>query len=79
MDIIVKGIGNKDYRPNQVKLSFNFETIEKKYDDALEKGTKNALDYCNLLYDFGFKKEDIKTRSFRVREHSVYNNDKKIY
>lgn len=79
MDIIVEGNGQKDFKPNQVVLSFTFETKDSCYEKALEKGVFNVNEYCKVLYDLGFKKGELKTRSFRVSENRRYDNDKKIY
>lgn len=79
MDIIVEGNGQKDFKPNQVVLSFTFETKDSSYEKALEKGVSNVNEYCKVLYDLGFKNGELKTRSFRVSENRRYDNDKKIY
>ena len=79
MDIIVEGNGSKDFKPNQVVLSFTFETKDANYEKALEKGVANVNEYFKVLNGLGFKKGDLKTRSFRVSENRRYDETQKIY
>ncbi|MBQ8425783.1 MAG: SIMPL domain-containing protein [Clostridia bacterium] len=79
MDIIVEGNGVKYFKPDQITINFDFKTVEKTYDQALENGAINVEKYLNLLISLGFKKEDLKTRSFRVSEERHYDESKRIY
>lgn len=79
MDIIVEGRGEKSFRPDQVEISFNFETKDKSYEMVLEKGTANVKQYCDVLKKLGFRQDELKTRSFRVAENSKYDNKSRNY
>lgn len=79
MDIIVEGSGELFFKPNQIELSYSFQTKDKDYDNVLENGVKNVKDYIKLLEKLGFKKEDVKTRSFRVSEDKKYDETTRKY
>ena len=79
MDIIVQGTGIKNYTPNEITLSFDFKTVDSTYEKALELGVKNVETYIELLLSLGFKKEDFKTRSFRVAEEKHYDESTRTY
>ena len=74
MEIIVEGRGRKFFKPDEVEVTLNFETIDKSYKSVLEKGVENVRKYFDVLKKMGFKQEDIKTRSFRVAEKTKYDN-----
>ena len=78
MDIIVEGKANRFFKPDRVCLDINFYTLTKTYEEALEKGTANVEDFIlGVLEKLGFNKEELKTRSFKVREETEYNVDTK--
>lgn len=79
MDIIVEGVGEKNYKPNKITLNFDFKTTKKDYKDALNYGVRYVEKYFELLNSLGFDKEQIKTRSFRVSEDRHYDNKKNDY
>jgi len=79
MDIIVAGLGEKKFKPDEITLNFDFKTVEKTYEEALEKGVANVDSYLNLLTSMGFKKEEVKTRSFRVSEERHYDDNTRKY
>ena len=79
MEIIVKGIGEINVKPNLIKLTFNFNLKEKSYDGAIKNGIKNVESYILLLTKLGFNKEDIKTNSFRLSENKEYNEKTRTY
>ena len=79
MDIVVMGKGKVNFKPDQIVINFDFNVKEKTYDQVLQHGTAGVEKYLNLLLSLGFKKEDFKTRSFRVSENREYDNMKRIY
>lgn len=79
MDIIVQGLGEKNFKPNQITLSFEFKTKAKSYEDALANGVSNVEKYFKLLESLEFNKEQVKTKSFRVSENRTYDSHKKDY
>lgn len=79
MDIVVMGKGKLNFKPDQIVINFDFNAKEKTYEQVLKQGTAGVEKYLNLLLSLGFKKEDFKTRSFRVSENREYDNMKRIY
>ena len=79
MDIVVMGKGKVNFKPDQIVINFDFNVKEKTYEQVLQQGTAGVEKYLNLLLSLGFKKEDFKTRSFRVSENREYDNMKRIY
>lgn len=79
MDITIQGNARKNYKPNQIKLSFTFNEKQKTYEDVLDCGLQKVKQYLDLLVSFGFNKEDMKTDTFRVSENKEYNEAKKTY
>lgn len=79
MDIVVMGKGKLNFKPDQIVINFDFNAKEKTYEQVLKQGTAGVEKYLNLLLSLGFKKEDFKTRSFRVSEKREYDNMKHIY
>lgn len=79
MEIIVKGEAEKNFKPNLIKINFEFRVKAIDYDKVLENGVKDVENYINLLQKFGFNKQDIKTRNLRITEDSVYDNELKKY
>ena len=74
MEIIVQGKGVKYFTPNEVTLSINFITKGYSYEEVLREGTKNVEVFVEeLLIKNNFKKEDMKTRNFVIREETKYN------
>lgn len=79
MDIVVMGKGKLNFKPDQIVINFDFNLKEKTYEKVLQLGTNVVENYLNLLLNLGFKKEDFKTRSFRVSENREYDNVKRTY
>ena len=75
MEIVVEGVAKDYFTPNQIVLNFNFNTKGNTYENVLNNGVKNVYDFINqVLIKYGFKKEDLKTRNFVVREETRYDN-----
>lgn len=78
MDIIVEGRANRFFKPDKVSININFYTLTKTYEDALDKGTKAVEVFVKEVFGkLGFSKEELKTRSFNVREETNYNVETK--
>lgn len=74
MEIIVQGKGVEYFTPNEVTLSINFTTKGYTYEEVLRKGTESVQLFVEeLIIKNNFKKEDMKTRNFVIREDTKYN------
>lgn len=74
MEIIVQGKGVEYFTPNEVTLSINFTTKGYTYEEVLREGTKNVEVFVEeLIIKNNFKKEDMKTRNFVIKEDTKYN------
>ena len=80
MEIIVEGKGVEYFTPDQVVLNIEFHTKGLSYEEALSEGVKNVQNFVSeLLLRNGFNNEDMKTRSFVVREDKKYNESTRTY
>lgn len=79
MEIVVKGEAEKTFKPNLIKIDFNFKVKSNTYDLALERGVYSVENYIKLLEKLGFNKENVKTRNLRISEDSVYDENTKKY
>jgi len=80
MEIIVKGTGEKYLTPNQIILNFNFYVKGNTYEEVLEVGTNNVYSFINeFLAKENFTKEDLKTRSFLIKEETRYDEVTRKY
>ena len=80
MKITVKGTGIEYYTPNEIRLNLTFKISGKVYEEVLENGSNNVREFIeHVLLPHGFTKEDLKTRSFIVKEETKYNEDTKKY
>lgn len=74
MEIIVQGKGVEYFTPNEVTFNLNFTTKGYTYEEVLREGTKNVQLFVEeILLKNNFKKEDMKTRNFVIREDTKYN------
>lgn len=75
MEIIVTGKANEYFKPDQIILNINFYVKENAYEDVLIKGTNNVKIFIDeVLINNGFKNDDLKTRSFIIKEEKKYDN-----
>ena len=80
MEIIVKGKGTEYFTPDETILSIHFETKGQSYEEALREGVKSVESFVNeILLTNGFQKEEMKTRSFVVKEDKRYNEVTRSY
>jgi len=79
MEIKVKGIGEKSFKPDVIRFSFTFNIKRKTYKACLADGTKNVEDYFKYLTSKGFVKEEIKTDNFNVHRERIYNEELRKY
>ena len=80
MEIITTSIGEESYKPDQIILTLTFVFKDNLYDEVLENGTKSVLDFVNnILYKYGFSENDIKTKSFIIKEEQKYNEETRSY
>lgn len=74
MDIMVEGRASRFFKPDEVSMNINFYVKEDSYEKVLEKGVESVEVFIDkILKKFGFIKEDLKTRSFNIREESHYD------
>ena len=75
MEIIVQGKGVEHFTPNEVIISIHFTTKGYSYEEVLKEGIKNVMVFVEeILLKNNFRKEDMKTRNFVIREETKYNN-----
>lgn len=80
MEIIVQGKGVKYITPDEIILNINFYTKGNNYEEALNEGVKNVQNFVDqIVLKNGFTKEEMKTRSFVVREEQKYNEITRNY
>ena len=80
MEIIVKGKGKETIKPNEIITTIQFIAKRNTYHEALELGLKSVDNFINeLLIPIGFNKEDLKTKSFIIREETKYNETTRNY
>lgn len=78
MEIIVEGSGTDYFVPDQVDLNLNFKLNGLTYNEVFEKGSNSIIEFINtILMKNGFKKEDLKTRSFVIKEEKEYDHSGK--
>lgn len=79
MEIKVKGIGEKSFKPDVIKFSFTFNIKRKAYQSCLADGSKNVENYIGYLTGKGFVKDEIKTDRFNIHRERVYNEKTRQY
>lgn len=80
MEIIVQGKGTEYFTPDETILNINFYTKGQSYEEALKEGVKNVENFVNeILLNNGFNKDEMKTRSFVVKEDQKYNEITRSY
>jgi len=80
MEIIVQGNGVEYFTPNEVIFNINFNIKEETYEKALMEGVKNVQSFVDeILIKNGFSKDDMKTRSFVIREDQRYDEATRQY
>lgn len=78
MDIMVQGEGKKFYKPDEVEISLNFYANDNTYEKVLEKGTKAVEIFISeVLEALNIKKDELKTRNFRIFQNIHYDYTKK--
>ena len=80
MEIIVQGKGVEYFTPDEVVFELNFYVKDDTYEGALNKGLNSVQLFVNqILLPNGFKVEEMKTRSFVVREETKYDEETRNY
>lgn len=80
MEIVVQGKGVEYFTPNEVILNIGFNTKGQSYEEVLTAGVNNVQKFVNeLLLQNGFTINDMKTRSFVVREDKKYDEITRTY
>ncbi|MCI8544641.1 MAG: SIMPL domain-containing protein [Bacilli bacterium] len=79
MEIVVEGKGKQLVTPDLIMLHLNFVTKGVTYEEVLEKGIENVQHFIELLVQNHFNKDDMKTRSFVIREDNKYNEVTRTY
>ncbi len=69
MQIFMNGQAEKDFAPDQIKASVNFNFHASTYDEALKGGVEKVKNYIdNISEATDFKPEDFKTRAYLIQE-----------
>lgn len=80
MEIIVEGKCTNSFVPDEVRLNINFFVKGITYEEVLNKGTLNVQLFIEeVLFKNGLKKDDMKTRSFIIKEEKKYNEITRTY
>ncbi len=79
MEIVVEGTGKQFITPDLIALHLNFVMNGDSYEEVLEKGIENVQHFIDLLVQTHFNKDDMKTRSFVIREENKYNEATRTY
>ena len=80
MEIIVEGLGETRVVPNEVILNLTFVAKNMSYESTLENGILNVKNFFyNILLPNGFNMDNMKTRSFVVREEKKYDEQTRTY
>lgn len=80
MEIVVQGKGVEYFTPNEVILNISFNIKGQSYEEALTAGVNNVQKFVNeLLLQNGFTTNDMKTRSFVVKEDKKYDEMTRTY
>ena len=66
--ITVKGTGNVSARPDYIILSLNIEVLSETYDRAMSEAAERIERLQGAAVRVGYRKEDLKTTSFDVRQ-----------
>lgn len=75
MEIIVEGKSEEFFTPDEIILNIDFIKNAKTYEEVLRDGSLSVESFIqNFLIPNGFQKEDLKTRSFVIREETRYDN-----
>jgi len=69
MEITTQGTAEGFFAPEQISINLTFTVKEQEYDKVLKEGTKSVVSFMDeVLTKMGLKKEDMKTRNFKVVE-----------
>ncbi len=69
MQIFVKGEAHREFAPDQIIASVNFNTHAASYDEALQKGVERVKEYLQFIADnTDFTFEDFKTSTYNIHE-----------
>lgn len=79
MKIIVEGIGELTATPDLVTVYLDFREKGATYSRVVEEGTKRVADTLRHLQKLKFSENQFKTRSFRVDEEKIYNEQTRNY
>ena len=78
MEIIVQGKGTEYFTSDEAILNINFYIKGQSYEEVLTEGVKNVEIFVNeVLLRNVFNKDEMKTRSYIIREDRKYNEIKK--
>lgn len=80
MEIIVQGKGVEYFTPNKIILNINFYTKGNSYEEVLNLGVRSVQNFVNeIILKNNFNKQDMKTRSFVIKEEKKYDNMTREY
>jgi len=82
MEITTQGTAQKYFAPECISIDLTFKVKDQKYEKVLEEGTRSVVAFMGeVLKAVGLKKEEMKTRSFKVAEKmkSIKKKEKNQY
>lgn len=80
MEINVKGLGEKKYRPDQIVLNINITNVYENYEKAVNNGEESVLCFLNKMKQFDLTFEDFKTVRYNIKDELKYcgHQNKKV-
>ena len=76
MEIIVQGTGKDTFVPDEAIFTIQFVVKGNSYDEVLQEGVDHVEWFIeNIFLPNHFKREDLKTRSFVIKEDQKYNQE----
>lgn len=80
MDIYVTGIGEEKFAPDQIRIVLTFQSREKTYAEAYEKGLRSVEEFVRkVLPAAKLKKKDFISTYFNVSVEKEYEEEKRRY
>ena len=80
MEIIVEGKSIQYFIPNEVIFTIEFTTKGNTYEEVFSEGVRNVQLFIDeVLLKNHFRKEDMKTRNYVVKEDTKYNEITRQY
>ena len=77
--ITIKGTGNVSMKPDLIRLAIVLETTDMDYQVTMDTANEQIESLRAAFALIGFKKEELKTTDFNVRQNTEYDHEKRIH